>query len=65
METKERSFAERMREDGWKNTYNEPPTEKGVYQIYTRNGKLSKAEYIGNHTWKYAGGWDFCWWRHL
>lgn len=57
------TFKEKMENDGWRNRYEQEPTEPGNYTVYRHNGSIGIAYYCGNHTWRDSSGWDFCWWK--
>lgn len=59
------TFQEKMESKGWHNVYDREPDTPGTYRIYKGNGTTGKAFYVGNHIWKYSGGWEFCWWKEL
>lgn len=61
------TFEEQMRNDGWKNTYDEHPKVAGEYLVQDHNGNRFKAMYyinkFGTRVWKGDKGYDICWWK--
>lgn len=61
------TFEEKMKNDGWKNTYDEHPKIAGEYLVQDHNGKRFKAMYyineFGTKVWKGDKGYDICWWK--
>lgn len=62
------TYGDKMRNDGWKNVYDEPPKEAGEYLVEDHAGNRFKSVYcttqFGNWVWKGRDkGYDICWWK--
>lgn len=61
---------ERMKEDGWKNSYCDPPPKPGIYEVCCVRDyafmRKTKMKYCGNNIWYVGGeGIDPNYWREI
>ena len=61
------AYGDKMRAEGWKNTYGQKPEKPGMYLVEDHNHNRFTAEFAINEfkvpVWIDNRGYDICWWK--
>lgn len=61
------TYGDKMRAEGWANTYDHHPEKPGIYLVEDHNQNRFTAEFAINKfntpVWIGSKGYDICWWK--